>query len=282
MNIQDLIKYPRTPHIESSRLQAGDFDQQQAPYHTLDNAYLVVEEKLDGANCAISFSNCGQLLLQSRGHYLTGGGSERQFNLLKQWAMVHEGWLQTRLSTRYIMYGEWLHKKHSVFYDQLPHFFAEFDIWDKQQQCFLSTTERHKLLAHGPVLSVPVLYAGISPKKLKHLLQLVDHSLAKSALWKTNFEQAVLEQKLDIHKAWRQCDHSSQMEGLYIKVETATHTIARYKWVRHDFVQTILHAGEHHLKQPYIANWLDPRVDLYAAQLTLTWQTLAQEQQDAR
>ena len=49
----------------------------------------MIEEKVDGANSAISFVN-GELLLQSRGHYLTGGYRERHYNLFKQWAMIHK------------------------------------------------------------------------------------------------------------------------------------------------------------------------------------------------
>ena len=52
--------------------------------------YIVIEEKVDGANAAISFSDSGELLLQSRGHYLTGGYRERHFNLFKQWASIHQ------------------------------------------------------------------------------------------------------------------------------------------------------------------------------------------------
>ncbi|MEQ9621919.1 MAG: hypothetical protein RLO37_08190 [Coleofasciculus chthonoplastes F1-TOW-03] len=37
---------------------------------------MAVEEKVDGANAAISFSPDGQILLQSRVHYLTGGERE--------------------------------------------------------------------------------------------------------------------------------------------------------------------------------------------------------------
>ncbi len=44
------------------------------------------------------------------------------------------------------MYGEWLHKKHAIFYDALPHYFCEFDIWDRHNNCFLSTQKRHQLL----------------------------------------------------------------------------------------------------------------------------------------
>lgn len=76
----DLKKYPRTPHLEGSRLQPGDEDLSQIPFSDIKEKYLVIEEKIDGANSAISFSEEGELLLQSRGHYLTGGYRERHFN----------------------------------------------------------------------------------------------------------------------------------------------------------------------------------------------------------
>ena len=68
-----IIKYPRTPHIEGSRLQPGDEDLSQIPFAEIAGLPLVIEEKIDGANSALSFDPSGQLLLQSRGHYLTGG-----------------------------------------------------------------------------------------------------------------------------------------------------------------------------------------------------------------
>ncbi|KAG1274245.1 hypothetical protein G6F64_015171 [Rhizopus arrhizus] len=58
------------------------------------------------------------------------------------------------------MYGETLTKKHSVFYDALPHHFFEFDVLDRHSGNFLSTDARRALLAGGPVLSVPVLPAA--------------------------------------------------------------------------------------------------------------------------
>lgn len=272
-NLQ-LIKYPRTPHLQGSRLQTGDSEQGQLAYKLLANQYIVVEEKLDGANCAISFSAGGEMLLQSRGHYLIGGGRERQFNLLKHWAKVHEHWLLDHLQDRYIMYGEWLHKKHSIFYDALPHYFCEFDIWDRQQQCFLSTQARHALLVNGPILSVPVLYAGIAPAKLSDLVALVTNSLAKSPTWKSCFEQIIQREKLDLTKAWKQCDKSDLMEGLYLKIETDEHTVGRLKWVRQDFVQAILDAGQHHAEQPFIPNQLTSEADIYSPKLVINWNKL--------
>ena len=85
-----IIKYPRTRHIEGSRLQAGDEDLSQVPFSHIFGKHLVIEEKIDGANSAISFDGDGNLLLQSRGHYLHGGHKERHYNLLKQWANLNQ------------------------------------------------------------------------------------------------------------------------------------------------------------------------------------------------
>ena len=148
-----ILKYPRTPHLEGSRLQAGDDTSGQTPLRNLSGCYAVIEEKIDGANVGISFSAAGDLLLQSRGHYLVGGASERQFNLLKLWAQSQEEHLIRVLEDRYVMYGEWAFAKHSVWYDRLPHYFNEFDIFDRVTGQFLSTAGRRDLLGTAPVLS---------------------------------------------------------------------------------------------------------------------------------
>lgn len=64
----NIYKYPRTRHIEGSRLQVGDMADDK-PIKDLAGQPLIVEEKLDEANSAVSFGTDGSLLLQSRGHY---------------------------------------------------------------------------------------------------------------------------------------------------------------------------------------------------------------------
>lgn len=270
----ELFRYPRTPHLEGSRLQEGDHGHDHVPYRELRGLRLVVEEKLDGANTGISFSPAGELLLQSRGHYLVGGGRERQFNFIKAWAQAHADWLLQRLEDRYVMYGETMSKKHSVFYDALPHHFFEFDVLDRRTGAFLSTAARRELLAGGPVLSVPVLYDGLAPARLADLKALLRPSLAKTARWRDAFEATVRREGLDLALAWRQCDKSDLSEGLYIKVEADGRTLGRYKWVRADFVQAILAADKHHSEQPYVPNQLAPGVDLYAPRPRVDWDTL--------
>lgn len=149
----DIAKYPRTRHLEGSRLQAGDLGDDD---------------------------RAGNLLLQSRGHYLAGGWRERHFALLKTWANAQAHLLRPVLGSRYVMYGEWLYAKHTVFYDRLPHYFLEFDVLDRERGIFLSTEARRELLFGLPVMPVPVLHRGgiDTPDALRRLIR---PSLYKSA-----------------------------------------------------------------------------------------------------
>ena len=40
--MESILKYPRTPHLEGSRLQAGDDASTQVPYAHLKGKYIVV------------------------------------------------------------------------------------------------------------------------------------------------------------------------------------------------------------------------------------------------
>lgn len=221
-----ILKYPRTPHITGSRLQPGDEDLATVGWEQLTGLPLVIEEKLDGSNCGISFDAQGKLILQSRGHVLTGGARERQFDLLKRWASHHAAWLQERLEDRYVMYGEWLYARHTIAYDQLPHYFMEFDVLDRGSGSFLSTDRRKALLAGGPVVSVPVL---------------AERKIGPSM-----------------------CSSTELMEGLYIKQEEGGEVRGRFKFVRPSFLQAVEDSGEHWMDRPIEPNRLRAGVELFA------------------
>ncbi|WP_306366134.1 RNA ligase family protein [Nocardiopsis sp. CC223A] len=176
-------KYPRTRHIHGSRLQPGDRDLSAAPFSAIAGRHLVVEEKLDGANAGIGFGPGGELLLQSRGHYLTGGPRERQFAPFKAWAATLAPRLHERLGDRYVLYGEWMYAKHTVYYDALPHLFCEFDILDTRDGAFLDTPARREMLAGLPVASVPVLHTG-PLERLADLTALVGPSTCRTPRWR--------------------------------------------------------------------------------------------------
>ncbi len=257
-----LRKYPRTPHIEGSRLQPGDEDLTQIPFAALAGQYLVVEEKLDGANAAICFDPNGVLLLQSRGHYLAGGPRERHFDLFKRWANAHARALWQILGDRYVLYGEWLYAKHTVFYDQLPHYFLEFDVLDTHHGTFLSTERRRELLRCAPTTPVPVLHEGTVASS-EQLLALLGPSLYISRDWRDSLRQTCEAHALDYARALSETDSGSGMEGLYIKVEQGGVVRERFKYVRASFLAAVLSSESHWLDRPIVPNRLQTGVDLF-------------------
>src|SRR5258708_10010310 len=228
-----ILKYPRTPHITGSRIQPGDEDLKAVGREVLAGRALVIEEKLDGSNSGVSFDADGTLILQSRGHVLRGGPREQQFDLLKRWANHHIAALREILGCRYTIYGEWLYARHTIAYDQLPHYFLEFDILDRESGEFLSTPRRVGLLAGGPVVSAPVLGSGPAGAIEKYIGQ-------------------------------SRCSSTELMEGLYLKREEEGGGVGRYKYVGPDFLQAVVDSDSHWLDRPIELNRLRDGVDLFA------------------
>lgn len=253
-------KYPRTPHLEGSRLQPGDEDLSQIPFSDIAGRHIVVEEKIDGANSAVSFDRDGSLLLQSRGHYLTGGWRERHYNLFKQWASVHRDRLYAVLGSRYIMYGEWMYAKHTVYYDALPHYFLEFDVLDRETGLFLDTPSRRTLLRPLPVASVPVLAQG-EFRDRGSLLSLLGPSRYITSAHLEHLREDARRLNLDEERQCRETDTSDTMEGLYLKVEENGQVVDRLKYVRASFTQTVDASQTHWLDRPIVPNRLCRPVD---------------------
>lgn len=261
--MEKIYKYPRTRHIEGSRIQVGDEDLKNVRFDQIKGKYVVLEEKVDGANCGISFDDSGKLMLQSRGHFLSGGYGEGQFGLFKSWANCFKQPLFELLQSRYIMYGEWLYAKHTVFYDGLSHYFMEFDIYDKQRGAFLSTMERKGILSPYPFLvSVLVLYEG-RLDSLEELVSFLGRSHFKSEQYGQSFQEQCRQLGLSYELAVQQTDMSDLMEGIYIKVESDGVVTDRLKYVRSSFLNTILDSETHWMNRPVIPNLLAPGTDLF-------------------
>lgn len=260
-----ILKYPRTRHIEGSMIQNGDEDLKNVKFDYLKNKFIVIEEKVDGANCGISFDEENVLLLQSRGHFLNGGYGERQFDLFKSWANSHKTKLFEILGTRYIMYGEWLYAKHTVYYDQLPHYFMEFDIYDKKYKKFLNTRRRSYMLRnYNFIIPVLVLYEG-KLGKFEELTSFLKKSNFKSLDHRLNLKKQCEELNLSFEIAEKQTDLTNLMEGLYIKIENENEVIDRFKYVRSSFLNTISNSETHWINRPIIPNKLKENIDIYSS-----------------
>jgi len=262
--MEQIFKYPRTRHLEGSREQLGDEDLRVVRFEEIRGRYLVLEEKVDGAICGISFGPDGRMYLQSRGHYLNGGYGERQFDLFKRWAGCMAEPLWQILQDRYIMYGEWLYAKHTVFYDCLPHYFMEFDIFDKETRRFFSTKKRKEILQTAPfVHSVRVLDEG-RYESVEEITCWIGRSLFISGDPEAQLRRQCQKSGVDADTAVCQTDLCGMMEGIYIKVEDGDYVTDRLKYVRGSFLNTILDSESHWASRPIVANRLAEGADLFA------------------
>ena len=240
----NFIKYPRTPHLFGSK--GTDDDRHMNANDSvvfISDPSLIVEEKLDGTNVGIHFTSDGRLVMQCRGHEITEG-MHPQYDLFKQWVAVKRPRLEAMLSERYILFGEWLYAKHSVFYRSLPHYFFEFDIYDKQASCFLTLDSRLAMLEGTGLHTVPVVHHGT-----------VRHEALLKLIQASAFD-AVFDNPLTGHP-------DALMEGLYLRVECATHVIGRAKMVRPEFVERVKQS-EHWQHQKMVPNQLAKGADIWS------------------
>ena len=208
-------KFPRTPHVFHSK---GTVDDKKLSFNAsielINHPGLVVEEKLDGSNTGIQFIE-NDLFMQNRGHKI-GAGEHEQYNQFKAWVQVFREQLFEILGNRFILYGEWLLARHSIEYDQLPHYFFGFDVYNKDKKHFLDTKTREKMFTGSPIYLVPVVHRGPlqNQKELEKLITTSRYG-------------------------------SDQAEGLYLKIESNNKIINRAKFVRESFTQKLAEDNSH-------------------------------------
>ncbi len=240
----EFVKYPRTPHLFCSK--GTDDDKHMGESESLRflaDGSLIVEEKIDGTNVGIHFNSDGKLALQCRGHLITEG-MHPQYDLFKQWASVKRPVLEDLLGDRYILFGEWAYARHSVHYRRLPHYFFEFDVYDKESRAFLDLARRMELLEGSGIQTVPVLHRGSLDRE--GLLSLIGPSRFDS-----QFENPLTKRT------------DGLMEGLYLRTEGGGIVTGRAKIVRSEFVEKVKQSA-HWQYQSMTPNQLEPGADLWS------------------
>lgn len=157
----DLFRFPHTPHLAWLGLGTPRDDKvlPALEANELLGSDVVVEEKLDGANLGISLDPSRTLRIQNRGQYLHEPYSG-QFRRLGAWIAQHEGRLLDALTPEHIAFGEWCAARHSVAYERLPDWFVLFDIFDRSEARFFSTTRRNAFAARMELVTVPEVFRG--------------------------------------------------------------------------------------------------------------------------
>jgi hypothetical protein len=239
----DFIKYPRTPHLFGSK--GTDDDKHLGRTESeefIANRSLIVEEKLDGTNVGIHFTSRGRMVLQCRGHEITEG-MHPQYDLFKQWTCVKRPLLESMLGNRFILYGEWLYARHSVHYRALPHYFFEFDIYDKDVTQFLDLNTRLRMLEGTRLHTVPVLRRGAATaEELRGLIG-----------------PSAFDSRFDNPTTGR---IDQLMEGIYLRTEADGYVTGRAKMVRPEFVEKVKQS-EHWQHQAMVPNELAQGSDIW-------------------
>lgn len=240
----DFVKYPRTPHLFGSKGTDDDKHLGEAESRRfLADPSLIVEEKLDGTNVGLHFTAAGALVLQCRGHLITEG-MHPQYDLFKQWAAVKRFALERMLEDRRILFGEWLYARHSVHYRALPHYFFEFDIYDKEAGEFLSLNRRLTLLEGTGIETVPVVHTGsIERDRLERLIG--------PSQFDSRFDNP-LTGRVD-----------NLMEGVYLRTERGGAVSGRAKVVRPEFVEKVKQST-HWQHQEMVPNQLADGVEIWS------------------
>lgn len=240
----DFVKYPRTPHLFGSK--GTDDDKhlgEQESSEFIAEPSLIVEEKIDGTNVGIHFTQDGRMKLQCRGHEITEG-MHPQYDLFKQWTAARSLTLEELLEDRFILYGEWLYARHSVHYRALSHYFFEFDIYDKQTEQFLDLANRMGMLEGTGIETVPVLHQGTATAD--ELWSMIGPSA-----FDAHFDNPVTRQP------------DNRMEGLYLRTECDGVVTGRAKLVRPEFVEKIKQS-EHWQHQAMVPNLLRDGADIWS------------------
>ena len=149
------------------------------------------------------------------------------------------------MEDRYILFGEWMYARHSVHYRQLPHYFFEFDIYDKKIEAFLSLELRMALLEGTNIQTVPVLHTGAVTRD--ELGELIGPSLFDS-----RFENPVTKRVDNL------------MEGLVLCERRADGAVTgRAKFVRPEFVEKVKQST-HWQHQAMVPNLLQEGADIWS------------------
>ena len=168
--------YGTIPHLSGSRLGPSDKKAEEGQERIATQRardwrdLIIVQEKLDGSNCAVAKLN-GQILALTRAGYEARTSPYEQHHRFDDYVRHHQARFDTTLAEGERLVGEWLALAHGTRY-QLPHEpFVVFDIMrdGHQRATYLEVFERCVRAA----LPMPRLLHLGQPMSVKNMLKRV-------------------------------------------------------------------------------------------------------------
>ena len=162
------------------------------------------------------------------------------------------------------MYGEWMYSKHRVYYNRLPHYFIEFDIFDRESGEFLDTGRRNAMLSGSSIVSAPVLFEG-ELSDMKQLTSLIERSAYITDGHLLELREKAIAFGLDPEVILDETDKTCLVEGLYIKLEERGRVTGRLKYVRAGYTQARAISDGDWSNRKIIENGLADGLDFFEA-----------------
>lgn len=221
MNRKEIPPFPKTPHLPSSRNHdSGDV----VADSVVLSSYVCVEEKVDGASVGFS-SDDGNPVVRNRNNMLKKGYARKDTPAKKQFRPIWNYFYDNKNKFNavfdkgsYVIYGEWMWAQHGIYYDSLPDWFIAYDVYDLENQFFLSPNLARSMLIKAGFECPQLFFEGQSDEL--DLESIPGLSRVKSK--------------------WS----SDTIEGVYIKSHDGSRLLHRYKYVRDDFERGKLWSNE--------------------------------------
>lgn len=166
-----LPEFPRIPHlIKPSQLLDDDIYVQTSEMVSILDQEVIVEEKLDGANCGMAYDDKGIGIIRNRKHILSKNYFQDKRTPAKEQFLSAWGW-QSRNKDKFMylnklnkgqvgVYGEWLIAIHGIEYDHLPDQFIAYGLYSSLYGRFLPSNEARDLLHEADFNIARQLYKG--------------------------------------------------------------------------------------------------------------------------
>ena len=193
-----IIKPVKATHLLGSKASKKDpkFDVFETSNFLSER--LIYQEKIDGFPIAVSFDKDGGLIIKHLGKTPPSVIG----TAVKKWANAKEAMLLNYLGDDFVLHGEWMKERQTVFYDNLPSPFVAVDIFDKENEVYLCMERLDQFCSLAQVVPAPTIIAGV--------FNIED--VARWASRPSKFGQ-------------------EQVEGVYVRMDDEFRTISRAQYV---------------------------------------------------
>jgi len=126
---------------------------------TLLSGHVTIDEKIDGGVLGLAWDGIRPLAV-GKHSMVNYDHTYKKFYGLREWIYANYDKI-SKIPLGWVVYGEWMRKRHNIPYDNLPNYFVGFDVFDGIiRNGFLDVIDRSIFLDSIGFAEVPFVYSG--------------------------------------------------------------------------------------------------------------------------